>query len=55
MTSKTRLAAIGNKHKVLDKNDADKPSLRRTSNTSDKSEDNKDDGRPTLKRRDDSN
>ena len=42
--------------KLLDEKDANKPSLRRTSNTSDKSDDSKkDDDRPTLKRRDDSN
>jgi predicted Zn-dependent protease len=54
---KSRLAAIENKHKLLDEKDSSKPSLRRTSNTSDKSEDGKkdDDDRPTLKRRDDSN
>ena len=53
---KARLAAIENKHKLLDEKDANKPSLRRTSNQSDKSGDNKqDDDRPTLKRRDDSN
>src|ERR1700746_1517812 len=54
---KGRLAAIENKHKLLDEKDSSKPSLRRTSNTSDKSEDGKkdDDDRPTLKRRDDSN
>ena len=53
---KTRLAALENKHKLLDQKDASKPSLRRTSNTSDKSDDKKDDDdRPTLKRRDDSN
>ena len=52
---KGRLAGIENKHKVLDKEDANKPSLRRTSNTSDTSDDKKDDDRPTLKRRDDSN
>ncbi len=54
---KARLAAIENKHKLLDEKDATKPSLRRTSNSSDKSEDGKkdDDDRPTLKRRDDSN
>jgi len=54
---KARLAAIENKHKLLDEKDSSKPSLRRTSNTSDKSEDGKkdDDDRPTLKRRDDSN
>jgi len=55
---KARLGAIENKHKLLDQKDSSKPSLRRTSNTSDKSEEgNKkdDDDRPTLKRRDDSN
>ena len=54
---KARLASIENKHKVLDQKDANKPSLRRTSNTSDTSNgDSKpDDDRPTLKRRDDSN
>jgi hypothetical protein len=52
---KARLASIENKHKLLDEKDANKPSLRRTANTSDKSDDGKDDDRPTLKRRDDSN
>ena len=54
---KARLAAIENKHKLLDQKDSNKPSLRRTSNQSDTSNgDNKsDDDRPTLKRRDDSN
>ena len=53
---KGRLAAIENKHKVIDEKDANKPSLRRTANTTDKSGDTKsDDDRPTLKRRDDSN
>ncbi|HEY6769351.1 MAG TPA: M48 family metallopeptidase [Candidatus Sulfotelmatobacter sp.] len=52
---KGRLAAIENKHKLIDEKDSNKPSLRRTSNTSDKSGDQKpDDDRPTLKRRDDS-
>ncbi len=55
---KARLAAIENKHKLLDEKDAKKPSLRRTSNTDDKDKngDSKsgDDDRPTLKRRDDS-
>src|SRR5437764_806351 len=52
---KSRLAAIENKHKVIDEKDSSKPSLRRTANPSDKSGDNKsDDDRPTLKRRDDS-
>jgi len=54
---KARLAAIENKHKLLDEKDSNKPSLRRTSNSSDTSStDTKtDDDRPTLKRRDDSN
>jgi predicted Zn-dependent protease len=53
---KARLAALENKHKLLDQKDSAKPSLRRTSNPSDKSDDKKDDDdRPTLKRRDDSN
>src|SRR5262249_6800446 len=54
---KARLASIENKHKLLDKKDENKPSLRRTStSSSDKSSDSKtDDDRPTLKRRDDSN
>ena len=52
---KARLASIENKHKLLDEKDANKPSLRRTSNQTDKSDDSKkDDDRPTLKRRDDS-
>ncbi len=52
---KARLAAIENKHKVLDEKDSNKPSLRRTANPTDKSSDSKsDDDRPTLKRRDDS-
>ena len=53
---KGRLAAIENKHKLLDEKDSNKPSLRRTSNTGDKTDDKKsdDDDRPTLKRRDDS-
>ncbi len=53
---KARLAAIENKHKVIDQKDANKPSLRRTSNPSDNTGNQKtDDDRPTLKRRDDSN
>ena len=55
---KARLAAIENKHKVTDDKDGKKPSLRRTS-TADKSgtgtDSGSDDGRPTLKRRDDTN
>jgi predicted Zn-dependent protease len=57
---KSRLAVIENRHKILDKKeDKNKPSLRRTSTpdkngTDDKSGSDSDDGRPTLKRRDDS-
>ena len=53
---KSRLASIENRHKVLDQKDGNKPSLRRTSASSDsKDGDSKsDDDRPTLKRRDDS-
>src|SRR5215472_4699910 len=54
---KSRLASLENKHKLLDQKDSAKPSLRRTSNPTDKTDDKKgdDDDRPTLKRRDDSN
>jgi len=52
---KTRLAALENKHKVLDQKDANKPSLRRTANSGDNNGNSQDDDRPTLKRRDDSN
>ncbi len=59
---KTRLASIENKHKVTDDKDGKKPSLRRASATDKNGTDDKagndkssDDGRPTLKRRDDSN
>jgi predicted Zn-dependent protease len=51
---KARLAAIENKHKVLDDKDGKKPSLRRTSTADKSGTDSTDDGRPTLKRRDDS-
>jgi beta-barrel assembly-enhancing protease len=53
---KARLAAIENKHKVIDEKDANKPSLRRASNNGDSSngDSNNGDDRPTLKRRDDS-
>jgi beta-barrel assembly-enhancing protease len=53
---KARLASIENRHKVLDPKDANKPSLRRTSTSSDPNTGNNpnDDDRPTLKRRDDS-
>jgi beta-barrel assembly-enhancing protease len=53
---KARLAAIENKHKILDPKDANKPSLRRTANSGGDSGNSQDgDDRPTLKRRDDSN
>jgi beta-barrel assembly-enhancing protease len=55
---KARLAAIENRHKIIDEKDSNKPSLRRTSTGTDKDKagDTKsDDDRPTLKRRDDSN
>jgi predicted Zn-dependent protease len=53
---KARLASIENRHKVLDQKDANKPSLRRTSTSSDPNSGNSqgDDDRPTLQRRDDS-
>jgi predicted Zn-dependent protease len=54
---KARLASIENRHKVVDPKDANKPSLRRTSTSSDPNTGNApttDDDRPTLKRRDDS-
>ncbi len=52
---KARLASIENRHKVLDQRDENKPSLRRTSSGSDNpGNNNPDDDRPTLKRRDDS-
>jgi beta-barrel assembly-enhancing protease len=55
---KARLAALENKHKLLDQKDGNKPSLRRTSNSGDNNGNTNgqsDDDRPTLKRRDDSN
>jgi hypothetical protein len=51
---KSRLAAIENRRKVDDQN-PNKPTLRRTANNNPKDKDgenNKDDDRPTLKRRD---
>ncbi len=53
---KARLAAIENRHKVVDQKDANKPSLRRTSTSGGDNNGNgqTDDDRPTLKRRDDS-
>jgi beta-barrel assembly-enhancing protease len=50
---KARLAAIENRHQVIDQKDANKPTLRRAS-TSDSGNGQSDDDRPTLKRRDDS-
>ncbi len=54
---KARLAAIENRRKVVDEKDNNRPSLRRTSTSTDKSgKDSKnDDDRPTLKRRNDQN
>jgi len=53
---KSRLAAIENRHKVIEEKDSNRPSLRRAS-TADKTGSDKggnsDDDRPTLKRRDD--
>jgi len=53
---KSRLASIENRHKLLDQKDANKPSLRRTSSSTDPNagDTKSDDDRPTLKRRDDS-
>jgi beta-barrel assembly-enhancing protease len=52
---KARLASIENRHKVIDQKDANKPTLRRASTSSDgNSNGQSDDDRPTLKRRDDS-
>jgi beta-barrel assembly-enhancing protease len=53
---KARLAAIENKHKLNDSKDTKKPTLRRASSTDKNGSDDKttnDDGRPTLKRRQD--
>jgi beta-barrel assembly-enhancing protease len=51
---KSRLAAIENRHKIIDEKDGNRPSLRRTSSTDKSGKDDKtDDDRPTLKRRDD--
>ena len=57
---KARLAALENRHKLSDEKDGKKPTLRRTSSTDkngsdDKAGNDKDDGRPTLKRRPDDN
>jgi predicted Zn-dependent protease len=52
---KARLATIENKHKLNDSKDTKKPTLRRASSTDKNGSDDKttDDGRPTLKRRQD--
>jgi len=55
---KSRLAAIENRHKVMDQKDNNKPSLRRTSSTDKNSQDGQTapgDDHPTLKRRPDDN
>jgi predicted Zn-dependent protease len=56
---KSRLAAIENRHKIDNEKDGKKPSLRRASSTDKNGTDDKgsdkDDGRPTLKRRPDDN
>jgi beta-barrel assembly-enhancing protease len=53
---KERLAALENRHKLIDPEERKKPTLRRASSGADKrSQDGNDDGRPTLKRRDDEN
>jgi predicted Zn-dependent protease len=49
---KARLATIENRHKVIDANNPNKPTLRRTAKDTSKDGDQKDDDRPTLKRRD---
>lgn len=51
---KARLAALENRHKVLEANELDKPTLRRTKSAdSDKGTQKPDDDRPTLSKRDD--
>src|SRR5258708_26352873 len=45
---KARLAAIENKHKVLDEKDSNKPSLRRKAHPNDKSDDSNKDDDPTT-------
>jgi predicted Zn-dependent protease len=49
---KARLAAIENRHKVLDEKDSSRPTLRKTTTTSPKGDTKDDDDRPTLKKRD---
>src|SRR5437870_432767 len=54
---KARLAALENRRKIVDQKEGGKPSLRRTSSAdkTGKDDKDKDDDRPTLKRRDDQN
>jgi predicted Zn-dependent protease len=56
---KARLAALENRRKVVDQKESGKPSLRRTASADKSGKDDKDkdkdDDRPTLKRRDDNN
>ena len=56
---KSRLAVLENRRKIVDQKEGGKPSLRRTSSADKSGKDDKDkdkdDDRPTLKRRDDSN
>jgi beta-barrel assembly-enhancing protease len=55
---KARLAVLENRRKIVDQKESGKPSLRRASSadkTTGKDDKDKDDDRPTLKRRDDSN
>lgn len=48
---KARLAVLENRRKINERKDVNKPTLRRTNQSGDKGQ-NTDDGRPTLKRRD---
>ncbi|HLH08343.1 MAG TPA: M48 family metalloprotease, partial [Terriglobales bacterium] len=54
---KARLAVLENRHKIMDQKDTNRPSLRRTSSTTDNGSGNSGstsgDDRPTLKKRDD--
>ena len=52
---KERLAILGNRHKVIDQKESNKPSLRRSSVDKGSQDTKNDDDRPTLKRRDDQN
>lgn len=52
---KARLAQLEKRHKVDSDTKENRPTLRRASHTANDGNDSDDDGRPTLKRRDDSN